>query len=69
LEWDLLAGHICLTTPTLTSAHLTSCGLGGMDGDEAEAEAGVGVTDLVGGGLCPTGMAGGKIITYNFVRR
>jgi hypothetical protein len=42
--------------PTLTSAYPTPCGIGGVDGDEAEVE----VAGLAGGVLRPIGTRGGR---------
>jgi hypothetical protein len=70
LEWDLPAGLICRPMHThmlilIPTAYPTQCGRGSVVGDEAEAE----VAGLVGDGLCPTGIHGGKTRKYNFVRR
>jgi hypothetical protein len=64
LEWDLLAGPTCLTTPTLTLEYPTRYGRGGVDGGEVEAE----VAGLAGG-LLPIGMPGGKAGNKICVRR
>jgi len=71
LEWDLLAGPTSLPTatrmpliiPTLECP--TRCGRGMVAGGEAEA----GVAGLAGDALRHTGMHGGRIGKYNFIRR